>query len=87
MTEMAQNFTKETCMPNISILLNVDVFGPYWGHVPAKLGPCFGYFYNIYASRYMTMLKFSLESQACKIEEYSTMLTNWGHIGAMFWPY
>ena len=48
MTEMAQNFTKETCMPNGRILLSVDLLGPYWGYVLAILGPYFGYFCNIY---------------------------------------
>ena len=39
MTEMAQNFTKETCMPNGRILLSVDLLGPYWGNALTMLGP------------------------------------------------
>ena len=38
---MAQNFTKETCMSNRRILLNVYLLGPYLGHVLVKLRPCF----------------------------------------------
>ena len=39
MTEMAKNFTKETCMPNGRILLSVDLLRPYWGNVLTMLGP------------------------------------------------
>jgi len=53
-------------MPNGKILLNVQLLEPYWGNVLAIKGPCFGYFYNIFASRCLTWLKFSLKSQTCQ---------------------
>ena len=71
---MAQNFTKETCMPNGRILLSVDLLGPYWGYVLAILGPYFGYFCNIYAFRCLKWFKFSLKSHVCHIDEYSLIL-------------
>ena len=36
-------------MPNRRILFNVEFLGPYYGHVWAILGPCFGYCYSIQA--------------------------------------
>ena len=39
MLELAQVFTKESLMPNRTILSNVGVLGPYWGHVFAILEP------------------------------------------------
>ena len=39
------------------------------GHVWAILGPCFGYFYNIFASRCLKWLKLLLISHAPQIEE------------------
>merc|ERR1712081_21493 len=43
--------------------------GPHLGHVWAILGPCFGYFYNIFASRCLKWLKLLLISHAPQIEE------------------
>ena len=86
MTEMAQIFTWESCKLNRRIPLNVKLLGPYKGHVWAILGPCFGYFYNIFASRCLKLLKFSLESQASQIEESHSMSDCWDHIRAMFAP-
>ena len=51
MTEMAHIFTGELHMPNRRTPLNIKLSGPYRGHVWAKLGPCFVFFYNIFASR------------------------------------
>ena len=80
-------FSQELYMPKQRTLLNVDIMGPYWGHVWAILGPCFGYFYNIFASRCMKRLKFSLESHAYQVEEYYLMSIYWDHIRTMFGQY
>ena len=85
MIEMAQNFTKGTCMPNRRVFLSVDLLGPNGGHVLVVLGPCFGYFYNMYASRRLKWLTFSLKSLAYQIGEYSSILNYWDHIENMFW--
>merc|ERR1711954_440759 len=45
---------------SIECLFFRTMSGPYKGHVWAILGPCFGYFYNIFASRLLEWLKFSL---------------------------
>ena len=58
-----------------------------WGYVWAILGPCFDYFYNIFASRCLKWLKFSLESHASQIEEYHSISNYWNHKRAMFLPY
>ena len=50
------------------------------------LGPCFGYLYNIFASRCRKWLKFSLEVRACQIEEYNSMSNYWDHMIAMLGP-
>ena len=50
MPEIVQMFTKESCIPNRRIPFNVQLLGPYFGHVWATLGPCFGYFYIVFAS-------------------------------------
>ena len=84
---MAQIFSQELCRPNRRKLFNVQLFGPYWCHVWAILGPYLSYFYNFFACRCLRWLKFSLESLACQIEEYSSMYTYWDHIWAMFWAY
>ena len=80
---MAQIFTEESCMAKGGVLLNVELLGPFWGHVWAISG-CFGYFYNISAPRCMKWLKFSLVSRASQIEEYHSMSDYWDHIRAMF---
>ena len=38
MPEMAQIFTEESCMLNRRVFFNVQLLGPYWGHVWAILG-------------------------------------------------
>merc|ERR1711954_586251 len=86
-TQMAQIFTGDSCMPVRRIAFSLKLWRPYKGHVWAILGPCFGYFYNIFASRCLKWLKFSLESQACQIEENQSMLDYLDHIRAMFRPY
>ena len=86
MPEMAQIFTGESHKPNRRIPLNVKLFGPYKGRVWAILGPCFGYFYNIFASRCLKWLKFSLDRHAFQIGEYESMSNYWDHIRAMFGP-
>ena len=83
MPEMAKIFTEESCISNRKytlMLTNLD-------HIWVIIGPCFGYFYNIFASRCIYWLKFSLESLACQIEEYSALYNYLYHILAMFWPY
>ena len=87
MPEMAQIFTEESCMPSRRLLINFQLSRPYWVHVWAILGSCFGYFYNIFASRCLKLFKFSLKNHACYIEEYSLMFNFWDHIWAMFGPY
>ena len=87
MTEMAQSFTKDTVMPSGRTLLNVDILGPYLGHVLAILVPCFDNFYNIVASRCWKWLKFSLEGHVSQIEEYHSMSNYWDHIRAMLGQY
>ena len=61
--------------------------GPCKANVLAILGPCFGFFYNIFSFRYLKWLKFSLESLACQIKDYHSMLDYWDHMRAMFGPY
>ena len=68
MTEMAQNFTSHACqIEECSLMLT------YRDHIGAMflaiLGPQFGYFYDIFASRCLKWLNFSLESYACHIKE------------------
>ena len=87
MPEIAQIFTEESCMPSRRLLINFQLSRPYWVHVWAILGSCFGYFYNIFASRCLKLFKFSLKNHACYIEEYSLMFNFWDHILAMFGPY
>ena len=53
---------------------NVDLLGPYWGHVMAILGHCFGYVYIIFAFKCMIWLLLSLKTLACQKDEYSLML-------------
>ena len=84
---MAQIFTGESCKPNREILINDKLFGPCKGHVWAIFGPCFGYFSNIFASRCLIWLKFSLERHTSQIEEYPLMSNYWNHIKAIFKPY
>ena len=91
MTEIAQNFTKETGMSSGRILLNVNLLRPYYGHVLPILGQCLGYFYNIFTSRCLNWLKFSVKSHACQIEEYHLVSNYWtikgpclGQFRAMF---
>ena len=90
MTEMAQIFTVASCMPNRRIIFNFELLGPYWGHVWAILGPCFGYFYNSFAFRCLKWLKYSLKSHACQVEEYYSMLNyldhNQDHVWAILGP-
>ena len=81
---MAQIFTKETCLPNGIKICNVQLFGTYWDHVWAILGPCFGHFYTIFASRCLKWLKISPNSHACQIKEYSLKFNYQDHIGAIF---
>ena len=76
-------------MPNRRILLNVNLLGPYCGNVLAILGPCFSYFYNIFASRCLKRFKFSLKSHTWQIEEYwdISMLCSgpyWAKLGPYF---
>ena len=87
MPEMAKIFTEESCMPSRKLLINFQLSRPYWVHVWAILGSCFGYFYNIFASRCLKLFKFSQKNHACYIEEYSLMFNFWDHIWAMFGPY
>ena len=86
MTEMAQIFTGESCKPNRRIPINVKLLEPYKRHVWAILGPCFGYFYNIFAFRLLKWLEISLKRHACHTEVYSLILMYSDHIKAMFWP-
>ena len=60
MPEMAQILTGKSCKPNRRIPFNVKLFGPYEGHVWAILGPCFGYFYYIFAAKCLIWHKFLL---------------------------
>ena len=62
MPDKAPIFTGETCKPNRGIPINVKLLGPYKGNVWAILGLCFGYFYNMFASRCLKLLTFSLVS-------------------------
>ena len=82
MPEIAQIFTGESCKPNRRIPLNVKLLGPYKGHVWAILGPCFGYYCNIFASRCPKWLKFSLKSHAFQIGDY----LQFSIIGTIFGP-
>ena len=61
--------------------------GSYWVYVWSILGLCFGYFLDIFVSRYLKLLKFSVKSHASQIEEYSLMLNFWYYILAMSGPY
>ena len=76
---ISQIFTKESFMPCSRKVFNVQLLLSYWGHIWDISWPCFGYFYNIFSSRCLKWLKFSLESHACHIEEYSLMLTYLDH--------
>ena len=87
MPKIAQILTKEPCIPNRRIPFNVKLLGPYESHVGAILGPCFDYIYNIFASRCLIWLKFSLESHASQIEKYQSMSNYWDQIRAIFKPY
>ena len=71
MSEIAQIFTEESCTANREKLFSVELLEPYWGHVWAILGPCLGYFYNIFASRCLKWLKFSLVS--LKVGKFGAM--------------
>ena len=73
MPEMAQIFTGELCMPKRRMPFKINFLEPYKDHVWAILGPCFGYFYNIFASGSLKWFKFSVEDHACKKEEYHFM--------------
>ena len=64
---MTQMFNEESAMPNRIIPFSVKLLGPYKGQVWTILGPCFGYFYNIFASICLKLPKFSLRSHACKM--------------------
>ena len=85
MPEMDQIFTGESHKPNRRIPFNVKLLGSYKDHVWAILGPWYGYFYNIFASRCLKWLTYSLERCACQIEEYHSVSNYWDHIRAMFW--
>ena len=87
MVDMAQIFTEESCKPNRGIPINVKLLRPYKGHFWTILEQCLGYFYNIFASRCLKWLIFSLVSHASQIEENHSMLDYWNHIRAMFGPY
>ena len=87
MPEMAQIFTEESCMPSRRLLINFQLSRQYWVHVWAIWGSWFGYFYNIFASRFLKLFKFSQKNHACYIEECSLMFNFWDHIWAMFGPY
>ena len=69
MPKMAHIFTEESCMPNRRVPCNVQTLEPYWDHVRTIIGPCFGYFYNIFASGCPKWLNFLLSSHACQIGE------------------
>merc|ERR1711954_106291 len=73
---------KETCMPIRKYSLKYTFLNHIWD----ILGPCFGYFYNIFASRCMKWLTLLLMSHAPQIEKYSLMFNYWNHIGSMFGP-
>ena len=83
---MTEIFTGETCKPNREIPINVKLLGPYKVHIWAILLPCVGYFYNIFASRCLKGLKFSLEIHACQIGEKDLVSNYWDHIRAMLGP-
>ena len=90
MHEMTKFFTDESCTPNRRIFSNVQLLGPYWGNVWAKLGLCFGQFCNIFAFRCLKWLNFSLKSHACQIEDCSSIFQTISgqcldHNRAMFW--
>ena len=70
---MDQMLTGESYNQNRRIPINVKLLEQYKGHVWAILGPCFDYFYNIFASRCLNWLKFSLEGHASQIEEYPSI--------------
>ena len=57
--------------------------GPCFVH----LGAMFCFFYNIFASRCLKWLKFSVKSHACQVEEYTLMLNCLDHIMDMSGPY
>ena len=60
-----------------------------WDHIDGcvwpTLGPCFGYFYNIFACRCLKWLKFSLKSHECQIEKYFLIFNCWNHIDGRVW--
>ena len=80
-------------MPNRRKPFRIKLFWPYKGVVWAILGPYFGYFCNIFASRWMKWLKFSLLSLSYQVEENHSVSNYWDHKGniwairAIFWPY
>jgi len=72
-------------------LFIIDLLGPYYGHVLLILGQSLGYFYNIFTSRCLNWLKFSVKSHACQIEENFLMLNCLdnimiGHVLAILGP-
>ena len=88
MPEMVKIFTGESSKPNRRIPLIVKLLGSYKGHVWAMLGPCFGYFYNIFASRGLKWLTYSLVS--LKVQKFGSMdIVEWhGNIlqpGGQLW--
>ena len=79
MPEMAQIFTEESCMSNRKcslMLTNLD-------HIRAMCGV----FFNIFVSRCLKWLKFSLKSHSCQLGEYHSISNYLDHIRAMFGPY
>ena len=62
-------FHQRVLLAKSEIIVDVYFLEPYWGHVWAIIGQCFGYFYKIYASRCPKWLKFLLKSHACQTEE------------------
>ena len=86
MPEMAQIFTEESCMPSRRLLINFQLSRPYWVHVWAILGSCFGYFYNIFASRCLKWLQFSLESHSRILLNDKSLGPYLGHVWAILSP-
>ena len=77
MPEKTQIFTEESCLVSKRILFNLDLVGPYWGHVWAIFGPGF---------RYFKFFLTEMDQNDTKFHKYTLMITYWDHIGAMFWP-
>ena len=78
-------------MPNRRLLFNFQLLGQYWGHVWAILGSCFGYFYNIFASRCLKLLKFS-QKNPCRHKilvpgNNKLFGTYWGHVWTIGFGY